>query len=171
MSTLGTSLPYRPNVGIALFNKQGALFIARRADLEGNIWQCPQGGIDEGETPAAAALREMEEEIGTRHAVILAERSEWFAYDLPPSLIGKALGGRFRGQTQKWFVLGYEGGDEDIRLDVQAPAEFDDWAWVEPAELLHRNLGFKKATYEALVPELVALFQAASSDWLLTNRA
>lgn len=165
------TLPYRPNVGIALFNRDGKLFIARRTDLPGDVWQCPQGGIDDGETPEVAALREMEEEIGTRNACILAEREDWLSYDLPQSLMGKALGGRFRGQTQKWFVMGYEGQDSDIRLDLHDPAEFDTWEWVEPTVLLERNLGFKKDLYAALIPELTALFQAAAKDWVRTSRA
>ena len=165
------TLPYRPNVGIALFNRDGKLFIARRTDLPGDVWQCPQGGIDEGETPQVAALREMGEEIGTGNARILAERSGWLSYDLPSDLIGKALGGRFRGQTQKWFVMGYEGQDSDIRLDLQAPPEFDAWEWVEPQAVLKRNLGFKKALYADLIPELAALFQAAAKDWVRTSRA
>jgi len=165
------TLPYRPNVGIALFNRDGKLFIARRTDLPGDVWQCPQGGIDDGETPEVAALREMEEEIGTRNACILAEREGWLSYDLPQSLMGKALGGRFRGQTQKWFVMGYEGQDSDIRLDLHDPAEFDTWEWVEPTVLLEHNLGFKKDLYAALIPELTALFQAAAKDWVRTSRA
>ncbi|GBR46950.1 RNA pyrophosphohydrolase [Gluconobacter roseus] len=165
------TLPYRPNVGIALFNHDGKLFIARRTDLPGDVWQCPQGGIDDGETPEVAALREMEEEIGTRNACILAEREDWLSYDLPQALMGKALGGRFRGQTQKWFVMGYEGQDSDIRLDLHDPAEFDTWEWVEPTVLLERNLGFKKDLYAALIPELTTLFQAAAKDWVRTSRA
>ncbi|MBS1094337.1 RNA pyrophosphohydrolase [Gluconobacter wancherniae] len=162
--TLFANLPYRPNVGVALFNRKGELFIARRADLPGGIWQCPQGGIDDGEQPKDAAFREMEEEIGTRNARFLAEREEWFAYDLPEHLIGRALGGKYRGQTQKWFILGFDGSDMDIKLDTHFPAEFDAWEWVRPEALLKRELGFKRPLYEVLIPELVALYQAASSD-------
>ncbi|MEN3168183.1 RNA pyrophosphohydrolase [Gluconobacter sp. OJB] len=165
------TLPYRPNVGIALFNREGKLFIACRTDLPGRVWQCPQGGIDEGETPETAAIREMGEEIGTSNARIIAEREGWLSYDLPSALIGKALGGRFRGQTQKWFVMGYEGQDSDIRLDLHEPAEFDCWEWVEPNDVLERDLGFKKDLYVALIPELTALFQAAAKDWVRTSRA
>lgn len=165
------TLPYRPNVGIALFNRAGKLFIARRTDLAGGVWQCPQGGIDAGETPEVAAMREMGEEIGTQNVSILAERGGWLSYDLPADLIGKALGGQFRGQTQKWFVMGYEGNDVDIRLDLHEPAEFDTWEWVEPAAVLERNLGFKKTLYVDLIPELTALFQAAAKDWVRTSRA
>ena len=166
-----SNLPYRPNVGVALFNRDGKLFVARRADLPGEIWQCPQGGIDEGEDPRTAALRELAEETGCTRAAVLEERREWLAYDLPAELIGRALGGKYRGQTQKWFVLGFEGTDSDIRLDLHLPAEFDLWEWIEPEDLLQRNLGFKQELYEKLLPELKTLYQAASSDWLRTNRA
>lgn len=166
-----SDLPYRPNVGVALFNRHGKLFVARRADLPGDIWQCPQGGIDDGEDPRTAAFRELEEETGCTKATLLAERPDWLSYDLPAPLIGRALGGKFRGQTQKWFVLGFDGEDGDIRLDLHLPPEFDTWEWIAPENLLQRNLGFKRELYEKLLPELKNLYQAASRDWLRTNRA
>lgn len=168
-----THLPYRPNVGIALFNKEGKLFFAQRADLPGHVWQCPQGGIDEDETPQGAALRELKEEIGTQDAVLLGERTQWLSYDLPDHLIGKALGGKYRGQRQKWFILGYTGHDHDINLNTCSPAEFDQWRWVSPADILndHYELGFKRKLYHTLLPELEALFQAAPKAWMRTNRA
>lgn len=171
--TSPTDLPYRPNVGIALFNPEGKLFFAQRADLPGSIWQCPQGGIDDGETPQQAAHREMLEEIGTNQAVLLGERADWFSYDLPAPLIGKALGGQYRGQKQKWFVFGYTGRDSDIRLDGQNPAEFDTWRWVSPDEILNGayELGFKRTLYTTVLPDLTALFQAAPKDWIRTKRA
>lgn len=164
-------LPYRRNVGIALFNRKGELFVAQRSDLPGAVWQCPQGGIDENEDPQAAALRELWEETGCNKATLLGERAEWISYDLPPELLGKAFKGRYRGQTQKWFVFGFDGDDTDIKLDLHEPAEFNDWAWLPPQELLQRNLGFKADLYATLLPELEALFQDASSNWLRTSRA
>ncbi|GBQ05628.1 RNA pyrophosphohydrolase [Saccharibacter floricola] len=171
--TTPTDLPYRPNVGIALFNAEGKLFFAQRADLPGEVWQCPQGGIDDGETPHQAAQREMMEEIGTSKAVLLGEREEWYAYDLPAALIGKALGGRYRGQRQKWFVFGYTGQDSDIRLDGQDPAEFSTWRWVSPEEISQGvyDLGFKGDLYKTVLPDLIAVFQDAPKDWIRTSRA
>ena len=155
MSEAGGVLPYRPNVGAALFNRAGLVFVARRADLpnaEGapGGWQLPQGGIDEGEDPRGAVLRELEEEIGTARAEIVGEHDEWVHYDLPAELIGKALGGRYRGQRQRWFALRFSGEDVDIRLDLDPHPEFDAWQWVELAELPGLAVGFKRPIYEVL---------------------
>ncbi|MBS7793031.1 RNA pyrophosphohydrolase [Roseococcus sp. SDR] len=148
-------LPYRPNVGAVLFNAAGLILVARRADMpnaEGapGGWQLPQGGMDEGEDPAVAVFRELEEEIGTAKAEILAEHPEWLNYDLPPELIGKALGGKYRGQTQKWFALRFLGVDADIRLDLDPHPEFDAWRWARLAELPGMAVPFKRAIYERL---------------------
>ena len=151
------SLPYRRNVGAMLFNARGDLFLARRSDMAEGIWQCPQGGIDDGEDPDQAIMRELGEEIGTANAAVLGVYPEWISYDLPDHLIGKALGGRYRGQTQRWYALRFLGADSDIRLDRHLPAEFDRWQWVRPTEVPDFNLGFKKPIYETLLPALSAL--------------
>lgn len=153
-----TRLPYRPNVGAVLFNRAGLVFLARRADLpnaEGAAggWQLPQGGIDAGEDPRAAVLRELAEEIGTDRAEILAEHPDWLRYDLPPELVGVALGGRYRGQQQRWFALRFLGEDADIRLDHDPHPEFDAWRWGRLAELPGLAVGFKRAIYEELARE------------------
>jgi putative (di)nucleoside polyphosphate hydrolase len=153
-----TALPYRPNVGAVLFNPAGLVLVARRADLpnaEGapGGWQLPQGGMDEGEDPAVAVFRELEEEIGTARAEILAEHPRWLTYDLPAQLIGKALGGRYRGQSQKWFALRFLGEDADIRLDLDPHPEFDAWRWAPLAELPAMAVAFKRAIYEDLARE------------------
>lgn len=149
------TLPYRPNVGAVLFNRYGQVFVARRADLpnaEGapGGWQLPQGGIDEDEDPRAAVLRELAEEIGTDRATIIGEHHEWLSYDLPPELIGRALGGRYRGQRQRWFALRFTGVDADIRLDLDPHPEFDAWRWVSLAELPGLIVGFKMPIYQTL---------------------
>ena len=149
------TLPYRPNVGAVLFNRYGQVFVARRADLpnaEGapGGWQLPQGGIDEDEDPRAAVLRELAEEIGTDRATIIGEHDEWLSYDLPPELIGRALGGRYRGQRQRWFALRFTGVDADIRLDLDPHPEFDAWRWVSLAELPGLIVGFKMPIYQTL---------------------
>ncbi|MCX7932354.1 MAG: RNA pyrophosphohydrolase, partial [Rhodovarius sp.] len=133
-----SDLPYRPNVGAVLFNPAGLVLVARRADLpnaEGapGGWQLPQGGMDPEEDPRIAVLRELKEEIGTDRAEIIGEYPGWLTYDLPPHLLGKALGGRWRGQRQKWFALRFLGEDADIRLDLDPHPEFDAWRWVELA--------------------------------------
>ena len=149
------SLPYRPNVGAALFNRLGRVLVARRADLpnaEGapGGWQLPQGGIDASEDPRAAVLRELAEEIGTDRAEIVGEHPEWLTYDLPPELLGVALGGRFRGQRQRWFALRFTGADSDIRLDADPHPEFTAWRWADLAELPMLAPDFKRAIYAVL---------------------
>jgi putative (di)nucleoside polyphosphate hydrolase len=149
-------LPYRANVGAALFDRRGRVFVARRADLpnaEGapGGWQLPQGGIDANEEPQGAVLRELAEEIGTDRARIIGEHPEWLSYDLPPELLGVALGGRYRGQRQRWFALRFLGTDADIRLDRDPHPEFDAWRWAELAELPALAVGFKRVIYETLV--------------------
>ena len=150
-----TELPYRPNVGAVLFNGDGRIFVARRADLpnaEGPAggWQLPQGGIDADEDPRTAVIRELAEEIGTDKAEIIGEHAEWLSYDLPPHLLGVALGGRYRGQTQRWFALRFLGEDADIRLDLDPHPEFDAWRWARLEELPEMAVGFKRAIYDVL---------------------
>jgi putative (di)nucleoside polyphosphate hydrolase len=151
-------LPYRPNVGAVLFNPAGLVLVARRADLpnaEGapGGWQLPQGGIDEDEDPAIAVFRELEEEVGTARAEMLAEHPRWLTYDLPPDLLGRALGGKYRGQRQKWFALRFTGSDADIRLDLDPHPEFDAWRWAPLAELPAMAVDFKRPIYDDLARE------------------
>jgi putative (di)nucleoside polyphosphate hydrolase len=150
-----SDLPYRPNVGAVLFNRDGLVFVARRADMQNaegpaGGWQLPQGGIDEGEDPRTAVLRELEEEIGTRNAQVVGEHPDWLTYDLPPNLRGIAWRGRYRGQRQRWFAMRFLGEDSDIRLDLDPHPEFDAWRWVRLAELPSLAVPFKRAIYEAL---------------------
>src|SRR5579872_5697717 len=119
-----SDLPYRPCVGIMLFNQDGKVFVGKRIDQTVEGWQMPQGGIDKGETPREAALRELHEEVGTDKAEILAETQDWLTYELPGDLHLQAWGGRYRGQQQKWFAMRFLGKDSDIRLDAHEP-EFD----------------------------------------------
>jgi len=153
-----SALPYRRNVGAALFNAAGLVLVARRADLanpEGVAggWQLPQGGIDEDEDPRSAIFRELEEEIGTANAEIIGEYPGWLQYDLPEHLIGKAFKGKYRGQRQLWFALRFHGADSDIRLDLDPHPEFDAWRWAEIGELPALAVVFKRPIYEALARE------------------
>ncbi len=148
-------LPYRPCVGMLLLNGEGKVFVGRRIDTakEGdNIWQMPQGGIDKGETPEEAVLREMEEEIGTDKAEIIAESRQWLHYDLPDHLVGKVWKGKYRGQKQRWFALRFLGQDKDIDLATKHP-EFDAWQWVELEDVSGLVIPFKRDTYRAVVSE------------------
>lgn len=146
------ALPYRPCVGVMLFDERGRVFVGRRIDTP-DAWQMPQGGIDEGESPEAAALRELEEEIGTAKAAVEGVTADWLTYDLPDHLVGKVWGGRWRGQRQKWFACRFLGDDGDIRLETRHP-EFDAWRWVQLDELTALIVPFKRAIYAAVVDEL-----------------
>lgn len=153
-----TSLPYRPGVGIMLFNAQGLVFAAKRIDTVSEAWQMPQGGIDAGEDARDAALRELEEETGIPQdaVAILGESRTWLRYDLPTHLVPKLWGGRFRGQEQKWFALRLLGPDSLINIATAHP-EFCEWKWVEPHTLPELIVPFKRNMYQALVDELGAL--------------
>lgn len=146
-----TNLPYRPNVGAMIFNHKGQIFVGLRHDLaKEGIWSFPQGGIDKGENPEQALYRELQDELGCNQFTILDEYPEWLSYDLPPHLIGKSFGGKYRGQTQKWFAVRFSGKDEDIRFDMQKEQEFDDWKWIALSELSNLKTGFKHDLYEKL---------------------
>ncbi|RCK31551.1 RNA pyrophosphohydrolase [Thalassospira xiamenensis] len=142
-------LPYRPCVGIALFNDDGQVWIGNRIGFEG-AWQLPQGGIDDGETAEQAARRELSEEIGTDKAEIIAETPDWLTYDLPDHLIGKAFGGKYRGQKQKWFAMRFTGKEKHIKIDVPHP-EFDAWRWTDFGTLPDLIVPFKRPVYLQLV--------------------
>lgn len=162
MNRPADALPYRRNVGAVLFAPDRRVLVARRADLpnaEGAAggWQLPQGGIDDDEAPRAAVLRELAEEIGTDRATIIAEHPHWLRYDLPPELLGRALGGRYRGQEQRWFALRFLGTDADIRLDADPHPEFDAWRWVELAALPGLAVPFKRAIYETIAAAFARL--------------
>ena len=147
------SLPYRPCVGIMLLNSEDHVFVAQRINAPG-AWQMPQGGIDKGEEPRAAAFREMEEEIGTANAALIQEMDHWVSYDLPEHLIGVVWKGKYRGQTQRWVALRFLGSDDEIRIDTDEP-EFDAWKWVEMADLPNLIVPFKREIYK----EVVAAFR------------
>ena len=160
MSKDPAGLPYRPCVGVMLVNAEGRVFVGQRIDSkEGDAWQMPQGGIDDGEELHPAALRELEEETGIAAdlVTILAESREEYLYDLPDQLIGKLWGGRYRGQRQRWLLVRFNGEDEQIRLDAHAHPEFLAWRWVEPEQLPDLIVPFKKRVYRQVVEEFRAL--------------
>jgi putative (di)nucleoside polyphosphate hydrolase len=155
-------LPYRPCVGIALLNHDGLAFIGRRRSeggpehvADGYAWQMPQGGIDAGESPLEAALRELYEETNVRSASLIAEAPDWYAYDLPSVVAGRAWKGRYRGQTQKWFAFRFTGPDSEI--DIHRPGggrhrpEFDAWRWERLEALPALIIPFKRPVYEKVV--------------------
>ena len=146
------NLPYRANVGVMVLNKSGDVFVAQRLGNCANAWQMPQGGIDPGEGPAEAALRELEEETGINSSkvVILAETQNWIPYELPPDLIPKLWNGKYRGQKQKWFLMRFLGEDTDIDIETEEP-EFSSWKWIAPSALPDAIVPFKRDVYVAVL--------------------
>jgi putative (di)nucleoside polyphosphate hydrolase len=151
-----SELPYRPCVGVMLVNPNGHVFVGRRIDnREGDFWQMPQGGIDQGEDLIAAAWRELREEtgVGEEHATLLAQTKDELLYDLPEELMGKLWGGKYRGQRQYWVLARFTGQDADIDLEAHDPAEFCEWKWIEPGLLPELIVPFKKRVYRAVIEE------------------
>lgn len=145
-------LPYRIGVGLMIINEQNKIFVGRRIDSKVDLWQMPQGGVDKGEAPHDAALREMLEEIGSNKGVIIAQSNHWYSYNIPKNLIAKFWDGTYCGQTQKWFLIRFQGTDEDINLTYYKP-EFNNWRWISPTELLDIIVPFKKKLYNAVMEE------------------
>lgn len=145
-------LPYRPCVGVALINSAGLIFAGRRLDSTADAWQMPQGGIDEGETPRTAALRELEEETGIKpdRVKFMAKTHHWLTYDLPKDLLGKVWDGKYRGQRQKWFLYRFEGDDSEVDIAREHP-EFSAWRWIGKDELLAAIVPFKREVYGRVI--------------------
>jgi len=161
-------LPYRPAVGVALFNRAGLVFVGRRLDGPGQVdlihfWQLPQGGIDSGEEPWPAALRELREETNIRTVERIGEIAEWLTYDIPRDLVGEAWNGKYRGQKQKWFAMRFLGAEDEI--DVADPdgthePEFSDWRWEPLQNVPNLIVPFKRAVYERVAAEFAGLAKA-----------
>lgn len=146
-------LPYRPCVGIMLINKEGLVWVGERLDTPG-AWQMPQGGIDKGEDPTSAAFRELEEEIGAtpKQVTLITQTNNPVFYDLPDHLVGKIWKGKYRGQTQQWFLLRYNGLDEDINIKTKH-SEFGRWKWTPLDTIVDLIVPFKRDVYEQIVIE------------------
>ncbi len=143
---------YRLGVGIVLLSSEGRIFVGRRIDISVEAWQMPQGGIDKNETPEEAGLREMDEEIGTSQAKLLASSRYWRSYDLPKDIAGRIWGGRYLGQTQKWLLYRFEGDDDAINLTKHTP-EFMEWRWLSEDQLLELIVVFKRDLYASVFDE------------------
>ena len=158
-------LPYRPCVGVVVLNRDGTVFIGRRIEGPEHIdaahsWQMPQGGIDPGEEPWSAALRELYEETNIRSVERLGEIGDWLTYDIPREIVGQAWKGKYRGQKQKWFALRFTGNESEI--DLANPAwthrpEFAAWRWEPMQNVPDLVVPFKRAVYERVVREFFGL--------------
>ena len=152
---------YRPCVGTMLINANGEAFVGKRIDnREGDWWQMPQGGVDDGEDLDAAMLRELGEETGLkpRHLEIVSRLDEELYYDLPEELRGKLWGGRYKGQRQYWYLVRFTGEDSDVDLEAYKHPEFCEWRWVAPELLPELIVLFKKPIYEAVVTRFSGKF-------------
>lgn len=162
-------MAYRPNVGIMLVNGKGKVWLGRRivqgqhdeTEAQASLWQMPQGGIDEGETPIMAARRELREETGIEATGVLAQTKGWLYYDLPRDMIGRALKGQYRGQKQKWFLMRFTGRDHEIDLQANGhEVEFDAWRWADIDELARLVVPFKRAVYKRVVEAFKPVIKA-----------
>ncbi|MEQ9172996.1 MAG: RNA pyrophosphohydrolase [Rhodospirillales bacterium] len=156
--------PYRPGVGALLLNSAGRVWVGERIRRAGQQmeypWQLPQGGLDEGEEPRDAVIRELEEETGTARAEIIGETPDWLTYDLPADVRDRVWKGRFRGQRQKWYALRFLGTDEDFDLNTHHKPEFSSWRWAPMAELPALVVPFKRGLYH----DLLAAFRHLDGD-------
>ncbi|MCI5095759.1 MAG: RNA pyrophosphohydrolase [Rhodobacteraceae bacterium] len=147
-----SKLPYRPCVGVMLINADGDVFVGQRNDRHAEAWQMPQGGVDEGEDPREAALRELWEETGVRRDLveIVAETEGWLPYDLPHDIVPVIWNGKFRGQEQKWFLMRFHGTDDQVNIETDHP-EFTRWRWQAVDQLVEKIVPFKRDVYSRVV--------------------
>ena len=147
------NLPLRNGVGIVVLNQANKVFVGKRIDNPKNFWQMPQGGIDPGENYLSAALRELEEETGIKNVKLIKEIDELLTYELPPKLLGIIWKGKYRGQKQKWFIMKFNGNDEEINLRTHKP-EFMDWKWIDISDITKVAVDFKLDVYKKIQKHL-----------------
>ena len=146
-------LPLRTGVGIVVLNKKNQVFLAKRIDNPKNFWQMPQGGVDKGEDFYAAAVRELEEETSIKTVKLIKEIEGLTTYLLPDHLVGIIWKGKYKGQKQKWFVVRFQGEEDEININTKHP-EFLDWKWVNVENLTDEIVKFKSHVYKKIQKEL-----------------
>ena len=147
------NLPLRNGVGVVLLNRENKVFVAKRIDNPKNFWQMPQGGIDKGEEPYDAALRELEEETSVKNVSLIKEIDGFTTYNLPNSLLGIIWKGKFKGQKQKWYIFQFTGDDKEINLKTKKP-EFLEWKWIELENITDTVVDFKLEIYKKIKEEV-----------------
>ena len=147
------NLPLRIGVGIVLLNSENKVFVGKRIDNPGIVWQMPQGGVDNNEKFSDAALRELNEETSIKSVEIIKEIENWYIYELPGYLLGKIWKGKYKGQKQKWFIMKFIGEEKEINLNTKRP-EFLDWKWIEPKNLIKVVVNFKLKVYKEILKEI-----------------
>ena len=148
-----SNLPLRKGVGVVLLNKKNQVFVARRIDNPNDFWQMPQGGIDKGENPLKAAYRELNEETSIKTVELIQEIKDEITYHLPDNLLGIIWKGKFKGQTQKWYIMRFLGEDNEINLKTKHP-EFLEWKWINHENITDKVVEFKLHVYEKIKNEL-----------------
>ena len=148
-----SKLPLRFGVGIIVLNNNNDVFVGKRKDNPIDKWQMPQGGIDNNEKPMDAMKRELKEETSITNIKVLKEINYWLEYELPPNLLGKIWRGKYRGQTQKWYIVRFTGSDEEINLRTKKP-EFIEWKWISYKLLPKVIVDFKRNVYKKLESEI-----------------
>ncbi|MFO1130008.1 MAG: RNA pyrophosphohydrolase [Rickettsiales bacterium] len=144
---------YRPGVGLMIVNKEKKVFLGRKYSQAKKYLQMPQGGIELGETPISAAMREMKEEIGTNNCKIILETKKWYFYNIPFKIQNQEHEKKYIGQMQKWFLIEFLGKDEEIDIFNSEVAEFDEWLWLHFDEIIEYTVPFKKKLYISIIKE------------------
>ena len=151
-----SKLPLRKGVGVVLLNNNNQVFVAKRIDNPNDFWQMPQGGIDKNEDSFNAALRELKEETSIINVKLIKEIQEEITYNLPQNLLGIIWRGKFKGQTQKWYIMRFLGDDTEINLKTKRP-EFLEWKWVNIENITDKVVDFKLHVYEKIKRVLLNL--------------
>ena len=147
------NLPLRSGVGIVVLNKDNKIFVAKRIDNPKDFWQMPQGGVNNQESFYDAALRELKEETNIVSVKLIKEIEGYLTYLLPDNLLGIIWKGKFKGQSQKWFIMKFFGNDSEINIKTKKP-EFSEWKWMDLDKITEYVVDFKSEVYKKIQLEV-----------------